>query len=297
MLFHIVRADFLERVRRSSFLIVLGLAAWLAFETYRGNVVLYVDNVRGEYNSAWLGALMTMVTTTFLSLFGFYVVKNAISRDVQTGVGEVLAATPMSKWMYIAGKTLSNCAVLFLMVAVLALGALAMRLAVGVGTGLDLWKLLAPFVFIALPTMALVAAIAIFFEVVPWLRGGLGNAAYFWIWSGVLAVFFISQQDDPMGFVVHMKSMEKALPPLLPPGHSWSLTVGPHRDLGRFHWDGIDWTAAVLLSRAKWIGIAGSLAAFAALFFDRFDPERRALPKLLQRAEREVGAESVMPGG
>jgi hypothetical protein len=72
------------------------------------------------FNSAWLGSMMTLVSTLFVSLVGFYIVKNAILRDEQTRVGRILASTPMSRVFYTLAKSLSNFVVLALMVAVLA---------------------------------------------------------------------------------------------------------------------------------------------------------------------------------
>ena len=42
---------------------------------------------RGLYNSAYLGSLMALMISPFLSLAGFYLVKNAIDRDIQNGRG------------------------------------------------------------------------------------------------------------------------------------------------------------------------------------------------------------------
>jgi len=38
----------------------------------------------------------------WLSLAGFHVVKNAIALDAETGVGQVLAATPLRRALYLA---------------------------------------------------------------------------------------------------------------------------------------------------------------------------------------------------
>src|ERR1035438_8989823 len=121
------RADFLERVRRYSFLVTLAFAVYLGYSAYSGQVVLRLGDYRGVYNTAWLSALMTLVTTTFLSLVGFYVVRNSVDRDQQTGVGRILAATPMTRLFYTAAKVASNFAVLSAMVLVLMGAAIIMH--------------------------------------------------------------------------------------------------------------------------------------------------------------------------
>ena len=92
---------------------------------------------------------MTLVSTLFVSLVGFYIVKNAILRDEQTRVGRILASTPMSRVFYTLAKTLSNFAVLALMVAVLAVTALLMQFIRAEDTHYQLGTLLAPFLWVA----------------------------------------------------------------------------------------------------------------------------------------------------
>ncbi len=104
VLYHLMRADFLERVRRYSFLVTLGLAVWLGWAVSTGKLKLWISDSRGFYNSAWVGLLYALVVNVFVSLAGFYVVKNAVERDRRTGVGQILATTPMSKVLYTLGK-------------------------------------------------------------------------------------------------------------------------------------------------------------------------------------------------
>ena len=74
VLYHLARADFLERVRRYSFLLTLAFAAGLAYLIFAGIVSLQLGEYRGVYNSAWAGSMLTLVGTTYISLAGFYMV-------------------------------------------------------------------------------------------------------------------------------------------------------------------------------------------------------------------------------
>jgi hypothetical protein len=94
-LYHIIRADFLERTRRYSFLIMLGLVLYLGYTVNAGQITLRLDTYRGIFNSAWLGSMMTLVINFFLGWFGFYLIKNSIARDHETGVGQIMATTPL----------------------------------------------------------------------------------------------------------------------------------------------------------------------------------------------------------
>lgn len=281
VLYHLARADFLERVRRYSFLFTLAMAVYFGYLAATGRIILRLGNMRGIYDSAWIGALMSLVVTTFLSLAGFYVVKNTIERDRATRVGQILASTPMSKSLYVAGKTLSNFAVLGVIVAILALSGIVMQSLQGEDPHIALWKLLAPFLLLALPAMAVVAAVAVLFETISLLRGGFGNIAYFFLWITGLALPVTAGMKgihlaDWSGLSVIWDSIADAAK--LSPENSnfsFSLDVGSHELVhSTFRWDGVNWTAGIILGRLFWLGLAMALALFASLLFDRFDPAR-----------------------
>jgi len=277
MLYQMVRADFLERVRRYSFLVTLAAALYLAYAVATEKVWILVGNgYRGVYNSAWIGMLMTVCCSTFLSLAGFYIVKNSVQRDTDTRVGQILAATPMRKEFYTLAKTLSNFAVLTCMVGVLMLAALVMQLMRAESNSFSLWKLWSPFIFLALPTMLLTGSVAVLFETLPVLRGGVGNVIYFFSWTGVLTLG-ATGLDDPSGLQLLYRSTRSALQAINPSNgerFNFSLTIGGARAARTFLWDGIDWNVRVLLMRLLWIGVAAGIALLASVFFHRFDPAR-----------------------
>src|SRR5512136_2159309 len=173
-LYHLALADFRERTRRYSFLIVLGLVSFLGYSVYTGDAGLTLGDYSGALNSAWIGAQMTLVLTVFLSLLGFYLVKNSIERDTQTGVGQILATTPISRLAYLVGKWLSHFLLLGVMVAILAAAALVIQL-FSREAAVAPWALISPFLLVALPCMGFVAGLAVLFESIPLLRGGVGN--------------------------------------------------------------------------------------------------------------------------
>lgn len=305
ILYHLARADFLERVRRYSFLLTLGIAVYLGYAAASGQLVMQVNDSRGVFNSAWIGGLMALVATTFLSLAGFYVVKNTIERDRSTRVGEILASTPMSKTMYVMGKMISNFAVLGVMVLILAVSGIIMQFWRAEDSHVDLWKLLAPFLLIALPAMAVVAGIAVVFETVSWLRGGFGNVVYFFVWTAGLAVPVSAAVNltrsllDWPGISLIFESLRAASK--APAEHSsFTLSIGSSaKDLSIFQWDGIAWTTGLVLSRLMWLGVAFVIALFAALLFDRFDPARgrmRGGVSKLALSDDGAEAEKIAPG-
>ena len=294
VLYHLARADFLERVRRYSFVLTMGISIYLGYAAATGQLEMRVGDSRGVFNSAWIGGLMALVCSTFLSLAGFYVVKNTIERDRLTRVGEILASTPMSKTLYVMGKVLSNFLVLAAMVVILAISGIIMQVWHAEASRVDLWKLLGPFLLIVLPAMALVAAVAVLFETIPGLRGGFGNVLYFFVWSVALATPIIASENnrsslfDWAGLSVIWSSIGAAAK--LPANQfSFSLSIGNQAHAGStFQWNGVQWTPELILARLSWIAVALVLALLAALLFDRFDPSK-------ERSQRAISTPTDSP--
>ena len=297
VLYHLMRADFLERVRRYSFLITLGLAVWLGWAVSTGKLKLWISDTRGLYNSAWVGLLMAMVVNVFVSLAGFYVVKNALERDRRTGVGQILATTPMSKALYTLGKTLSNLAVLLAMVAVLAVMAIVAQFVAGEDTHIQVWPLLAPFLVFCVPAMALVAAFAVLFETIPFLKGGFGNVVWFFLFVGAMPLG-IKGTHDVIGLgLVRIQLKAAVLKAFGTASDGFVLgALDRESQMRPFRWEGMEWTRQILLSRLTLLAIALGVSLLAALFFDRFDVSRSWGRRRLSRRDL-AAAGGLAPAG
>ncbi|MBC7877374.1 MAG: ABC transporter permease subunit [Anaerolineales bacterium] len=300
VIYHLARADFLERVRRYSFLIMLGLVVFLGYQTAIGNITLSLGQYRGEFNSAWVGAMMSLIATFFIGWFGFYLVKGSVARDRETGVGQIMATTPLSRPLYLLGKWLSNLAVLMTMVAVLALAGIVIQFLQGENQQINLLVFLAPFFFIVFPLMAFVAAIAVLFESISFLQGGFGNIVYF-IGFIMLVPLFVENQTlnkypalEPMGLALLSSEMGKAVTEIYPDyDGSFSLGTIDEETSDTFTWMGIKWTSNFIFARFTLILIAIALTFLAALFFDRFDPSRSKPRKM--NAQRNASLSDTQP--
>jgi len=299
VIYHLARADFLERVRRYSFLIMLGLISFLGYQTAVGNVTMRLDAYRGEFNSAWVGSMLALISSFFLGWFGFFLVKGSVARDRETGVGQIMATTPLTRLLYIFGKWASNFAVLVAMNLILAVAAVGIQLLAGENMRIEPFALLAPFLFIAMPMMAIVAAVAVLFESINFLSGGFGNIVYFFMFVFIFPLAdSISKTNpalEPLGLGLIEQSAGAAAKAAFP-AYSGGFVlggVGPAQSLGVdiasqasyiFHWSGIAWTPDVILKRLSFFGIALVLILLASLFFDRFDTSRRRPRQTKKRA-------------
>jgi hypothetical protein len=298
----IARADFLERVRRYSFLVTLVFAVFLGYAAATGKILLLLDDYRGVYTSGWIGTMVSMVTTTFVSLIGFYIVKNAVDRDRTTRVGQILAATPLSKSAYLLGKLASNFTVLASMVAILAAGALTMYFFAGEAAPFEPWMILSPFLFFALPMMALTSAVALLFECLPILRGGFGNILWFFGWSMTMALPAITGKTwlDPAGIMTVMERLRPAGAAAIPGyrnGLELTLNPGLHPKVAEhLLWHGYPWTVRDVFLRLTWIAVAISLVLLATVFFDRFDAARESALRHVKGRSQEMARIPVGTG-
>ncbi|MFN0157380.1 MAG: hypothetical protein ACKVRP_04825 [Bacteroidota bacterium] len=295
-IYHIVRADFLERTRRFSFLATLGLAIYLGFLVNNGTIGVSLGKYRGEFNGAWVGAMMSIVATFFLSWFGFFLVKNSVQRDRSTGVGQIIATTPLGKLPYVAGKTLSNFAVLSVMVVILILAAILLLLLGDARSDFNLWQFVAPFLLLTIPSLAVVAAVAVLFECIAFLRGGMGNVVFFFGWMSILVSGMETRSDvlDISGLLTVSESMKEAANAAFADyGDGFVLGSSGHPVEGTFLWNGIAWTGDLLLRRLGWVGVACCVVGLASLVFTRFDPSREKLIARSRRAKKPRGSDEA----
>jgi len=284
----IMRLGYMNRIRSYRFLVILILCIVAGYVFVPAPVANYVTLgwgsktvfYRGIYNSAWIGSLVALLTAIFLALFGFYVVNDAVKRDEITGIGQVIATTPISNYVYTLGNALGNFLVLGTMVLIVFLTAFGMQLVRCEVLSLDLWALSAPFLLLVLPLMLLVSAVAVLFETIPSLRGGVGNVVYVLIW--LFSFPFLSDIYDLIGNKMVLSSMEAAGEAVFPEmnevgfilGYSWGFPEG--RLQHTFNWTGIQWTLEFIQSRLLLVGVAVIVALIASLSFRRFDPSKES---------------------
>jgi hypothetical protein len=335
VLYHLALADFYERTRRYSFLLTLAAVIFLGVLVNNGKVFFYLMSgdlnslaFRGEFNSAWIGTMTVLVTNSFLGLFGFYLVTNCIERDIRTGVGQIIATTPVRRATYLIGKWISNFAVLSVLELIMAASAAIMVLLKGEAS-LDLGALLMPFLAVALPYMALIAAIAVAFETVPWLRGALGNAVYFFLWLFLLMVVLAGGQllavvndsmgadtsvsttstntgamiemptlKDPMGFNVFRESLSAGVLAAYPNERIYLMGVqaGPARQYRVFDCPGLAWTPGIVAGQWSWAVLGLGLILLSAVWFARFDPSREGLRRRRVKPDEAKEGELAEPG-
>lgn len=292
MLVHLARADLLERIRRHSFLLVLASTVFAGYllvpPVEAGYRVLQVGTQRGIYDSAWIGLMFGLIAALHLPLVGFYLVKNAVERDRQTGVGQIIATTPTSKLVYVVGKWLSNLTVLALLLSAMTAMAVVMQLVRAEDTTIRLGAMVSTIWLMGLPVLAIAAALAVLFECTPLLRGGFGNVVFFFLWLFALVVVLAGSIDeetslvrsgsDLYSFSRSIASIQQQVLEADPDAQMGSGLVIIEPDIeSTFIWNGLGWKMEIFVERMMWAALALAIALVASIPFDRFDPARRLL--------------------
>lgn len=284
----IVAADLLARIRTTRFWLAIGaiaVAAWWCFPPLGASYMMLGLNgqYRGRYSSAWIGMVLSM-TSIWLSLVGFYLVRGTLARDIDTRVWQLLVATPLRRRTYLLAKWCSHLVVLALVAA--------SGVATGVGaqwvraedTGIDLVELLKPVLLLQVPGLALTAMFAVWFDLVPWLRRTAGSVVFFVVWLAMLAGSVQHNVQggagarpgpiaDPFGLAVfnHDVRAHAAAQIGQPLQAGFCLACGTrHTEVRRFDWPRwqVD-VAQVLPGRLFWLLLAALGVAAAAPLLDR----------------------------
>ncbi|MEG2942318.1 MAG: hypothetical protein RR969_12175 [Thermomonas sp.] len=280
-------ADLRQRLRTPRFwLLIAGLAAlmWWCFPALERDylTVSVGEGMRGRYSSAWIGMVAALMYSSTLSLAGFYLVRGTVVRDLETRTWQLLVATTMSRGGYLLAKWLSHMVVFGLLIgAGLAVGLIAQLLRAE-DLRIDLIELVKPVLVLTLPSLALTAAFAIWFDLIPWLRRSAGNVVFFVAWV-MLLTFGVSQAEqspgaalpwpgDPHGLLVAEYDLSHAWPSV-DAGKELGLSIGKQALEGKapvlLDWTHWAITSATMQARGAWLALALLLLALAVPLLDR----------------------------
>ncbi len=272
----ILVADLRERTRSPRFWVVLVgmmIAAWWCFPRPDASYLIVAAHggERGFYSSAWVGMVLATVFSTLLSLCGFYVVRGTLVRDIDTRVWQLLVATPMTRGGYLLAKWASHMAV-FLLIAMVSLGVgLAAQWIHAEDRSIDLVELVKPFLILNLPGLAVTSMLAVWFDLLPWLRRTAGNVLFFILWVLTLSVPLAQLESpdytmmrtgwvsDQNGMVLIARDLHRVREQQTGKPQEFGFNVGsPAREGGPLMFEWKSWSVRPmdLLGRALWLAFA-----------------------------------------
>jgi hypothetical protein len=239
------------RLRRASTQVLMLVAALLMWfmivDPSSGLTMLSAGSARVIYNSTALALASSMLVTSLLGLFGFYLVRGRADEDLRSGMGSVLATTPVSNTSLIVGRWAGGVLYLSTLIVVLTATMCVLQAVRGEGA-------ISPLVYLQfnvltiLPNIFFIAGMAVLCESYRPLMGKTGDVLYFLFWLAqitVAAVFcsmkletvaplafdstgiaLLAQRGQQLlhttSFTVGMNEFDPALPAVLLAGNFWT---------------------------------------------------------------------------
>lgn len=225
--------------------------------------------------SPMLGVWLGIVVSTLLLPIGYIYLRSNTNRRQPWQVEEVTAGSRVAVML---GRFAADVAVLLAILTALTLAGWFLGFLLVSGP-LDFGAITFALWVITAPALIGLAAIRIVFDAVPWLRGGLGDFAFFVIWMGSI-IMPVAVHDKPSSFVTNLYDFPGFVRPLVGPmpskGQDFSIG-GVEVKPGRVRLDVDKGLAAdgYLASRAAWIGIAVAFAALAGVIYRPHVPPKR----------------------
>jgi len=298
----IIKGDYQQRTRSYAFLITLAISLYLAYTFVPAPGANYttvkIGKYVGENNTAWIGHVTAMMTSVFLSLFGFYLINSSIKKDRDTEVGMIIATTPVSNFKYLFTKVLSNFMVLLTITGLVSIMGIILVFARSNGTPFNIVQFLLPYLLTTLPCMFFISSLAVLAEVFLGKWPILQYIGFFCLFgiitanvlpgTGTTAKILI----DPFGVKMVMTGMEN----LVRQQYDATATVGSvgfnlssGQEVKTFLFQGISWSALYIISRLLWIGISIFAIFIASKFFHRFDVKE----KISSRKKKNIITENI----
>lgn len=278
-IFTLVKYDYLQRIRSYRFLIILCCSLAFAFLLIPASDATYstisIGEYLGHYNTAWIAYVTAMMSSVFISLFGYYLINNSILTDQNTKMGQLVAATDITNFQYLAAKFLGNFLILLSILICIFFVAIGQFFIHSSGYSFELSHYLTAYLLIPLPSIILIASLGIFLEVVFKKKSVLQNTVFFIFFGILLTQGWMGINGDAFGTRYPTQEMERMVAEVSGSTERPSVNIGfviRQRTLEeRFEFGGIPITSTFLLSRLIWPGLGLLMVFFASKIFHRFE--------------------------
>lgn len=275
-----VRLTVVRHVRSYRFLLIAVISILLGYlcvpEAGAGYEIFYLAGVRGVYNSAWLGAMAALLPTLLLWLPGFFLLHGSISEDKRLGIWPLIAASPVSKLRYMAGKAAAHFVVLASLALLFMIALIGMQFVRQEEPSFVFSDYLLPFLLLTLPYLMVLAALTVFLDAAASLRGIAGHVIAF-VLTLVLIGFSVAKTDNTYELfgigltLAEMGEGARQVYPNLPPNIGSFGYYRVAHATPTFVWEGFAWSYEFMLARLVWMLAAVLLVVGSAIFFKRME--------------------------
>ena len=294
----VIKADYLQRTRSNVFLITLMVSIYVAYSFVPSASASYstvrIGNFVGFNNAAWIGHVTAIMASSFMWFIGFYIINNGIRRDEESGIGQIIAATSISNFLYLLAKSLSNFMVLLTITIIIILMALGLIMVRGSEYYFNVFQFILPYLYATIPSLFFLSVFAVFFEIIFGKRTNLSNISFFILFSSLISYIFdannhIAEWVDVLGIKHLLTEMAGIVNNGISNVHhdiSVGYNFGSKRELHYFLFEGTHFSLFYLACRLFWVVMAFVLLWISSKMFRRFDTRTFSLPGLESRTHQ-----------
>lgn len=278
---NLIKLDYLQRTRNYNFLITLCATLAIAYtfvpEPNANYSTIRISDYVGFYNSSWFGYVTAIMTSIFLSLIGFYLINSGIKNDIETKIGQMIAATPISNFNYLLSKFISNFLLLLTIIFMVFLMSILLFFLYNDGFPFQISQFVKPYLIITIPTMFFIACLAVAFEVLFQKYQISQNVLFFFLFSFLAFSSPENKTDfyfDAFGSKIVMHQLEEKVREITHTDKTTNMSVGyvlgNTKKPNKFEFTGVDFSSTFILSRFLWMILGVVLIGFSSLYFHRF---------------------------
>jgi hypothetical protein len=213
-------------------------------------------------------------------------VNSSIKTDIDTKVGQIVAATKIGNFKYLLSKVLSNFMILLTIVGVVFIMSIILFFLYNDGFPFEPLQFIKPYLVITVPAMFSIAVIAVLFEVFLGKYSVVQNIVFFFIFT-FLMLFTPKTENqfalDIFGSKIVMKQLEENVKTITDESENTNLTIGyvfgNVKNSNRFEFEGVDFSTFFIISRFLWILFGFLILFLIAPFFHRFNVKEYISPK------------------
>lgn len=272
------------RTRRISTLVaMLGLMAlgWhMVVDVSTGHASMVVNSARVMYTSSMLSMATALQASPLFALIGFYLIRGRIAEDLRSGIGSVIAASPVGNGWFLLGRWLGGVAYLLMLALSLLLTMLLCQGLRGDGP-VELGVYVQTYLVILLPIICFAVSFAILFDCIAPLMGKAGDVVYFFIWISQLSLLPVLMKmqgsDVPPVFMLDFTGMLMAVANFKAHLHTDNLSLGYNAfnpALAPIVLPNGMWSGKMMLMRSVTMVLAWLPLLPAGWLFHRFSPDR-----------------------
>ncbi|MBY0573166.1 MAG: hypothetical protein K2P84_05760, partial [Undibacterium sp.] len=174
------------RTRRIGTLIAMMLMAgmvWLIIaDPATGRSMMVANGARVLYTSSAMAIASAGFISALLAFIAFYLVRGRVVEDLRSGIGSVIASTPVSNSLFLMSRWLGGVIYVMTLVFSAMLATIVLQALRGEGP-IQVWVYLHTYLAVFFPTAVFVVSMATLFDSVPVLMGKFGDLLYFIIWT------------------------------------------------------------------------------------------------------------------